>query len=114
MSNKNNSKETIARGLVKTLQHPELMEYLLDGGRRNQKLANKISKAIGPITSAETSVVVCVLEDVIETLKAIGYDPDIAALFRVRYSAEATIYSGTHEQCMETVGKVFGKREEDV
>lgn len=113
MSNKNNNAESIARGLVKTLQHPELMEYLQDA-QKYRRLANRITTAIGPITHAETSVIIAVLEDVIGTFKSCGYDPDITALFHANYGLGAEIYSGTAEQCMEMMKKINEQREEDV
>ena len=89
------------------------MEYLQDA-QKCQKLANRITTAIGPIARAETSVVVYVLETVIETLKGCGYDPDILAFFHTRYGLEAEIYSGTAEHCMEMMKKINEQREEDV
>lgn len=96
MSNKNNSKEIIARGFVKALWHPELMEYLQDA-QKYRRLANRITAAIGPITFVETSVIIAVLEDIIGIFKSRGYDPDITA-----------------EQCMEMMKKINEQREEDV
>lgn len=118
MSNENNNNEnnatTLLRGFLKAGMHSELVELLQDT-RKYQQLTDRIIKAIGPISAAETNAWVCVLEQISGAFKnkMTGYDPDVVALFHSRYGTVGTVYSGTHDQCMEMMDKILKDREED-
>lgn len=88
-----------------------MKEYVLDGTKM-QKMHNDIMMLMGPIGPFEVNAWIFALENTVSGLKQTpAYSAYMVALFEEAYETTHTSYMGKHEQCMEMMEKLTGRKE---
>ena len=88
-----------------------MKEYILDGTKM-QKMHNDIMTLMGPMNPFEVNAWIFALENTVSGLKQTpAYSADMVTLLGEAYMTTHCGYMGNHEQCLEAMDKLVGRKE---
>lgn len=88
-----------------------MKEYILDGTKM-QKMHNDIMTLMGPMNPFEVNAWIFALENTVSGLKQTpAYSADMVTLLGEAYMTTHCVYMGNHEQRMEAMDKLAGRKE---